>query len=181
MLLTPGAFSVTGTVADAQVGQIALGQRARVLPAGSTEAVSGKVTAISPVATISSGVATFSVTVTPDGSQPALHAGSSASISVIVNQVVHVLTVPTSAVRGGSVQVLVNGAPQTRTVSAGATDPLRTQILSGLSDGEQVVIATVSSSVPSTNSNNAGGLLGPGGGGNLRGGGGTTRGGGGGG
>src|SRR5207302_2561805 len=91
LLLTPGAFSVTGTVTDAQVGEIAVGQRARILPAGSTEAVTGKVTAISPEATVTSGVATFSVTVTLDASQPALHAGSSASVSVIVNQVVQVL------------------------------------------------------------------------------------------
>jgi hypothetical protein len=144
-------------VTDAQVGQVAVGQRARVLPAGSTEAVTGKVTAISPVATVTSGVATFSVTVTLDGSQPALHAGSSASISVIVNQVVQVLTVPTSAVRGGtSVQVLVNGVPETRNVTVGAADALRTQILSGVSSGDQVVIATVTGTVPTTTTNGAG-------------------------
>jgi hypothetical protein len=97
-----------------------------------------------------------------------------------------VLTVPTSAVRGGSVQVLVSGVPQTRTVTVGATDPLRTQILSGVNDGEQVVIATVSSTVPTTNAgNNAGGLFGAGAGGaggtrGAGGAGGATRGGGGG-
>jgi multidrug efflux pump subunit AcrA (membrane-fusion protein) len=168
VVLTPGAFSVTGTVTDAQVGQIAVGQRATVLPAGSTEGVTGKVTAISPEATVTSGVATFAVTVTLDGSQPALHAGSSASISVIVNQVVQVLTVPTSAVRGGTaVQVLVSGVPQTRPVTVGASDALRTQILSGLSAGDQVVIATVSSTVPTTTTGGAGagGLFGGGGGG----------------
>jgi multidrug efflux pump subunit AcrA (membrane-fusion protein) len=184
VVLTPGAFSVTGTVTDAQVGQVAVGQRARVLPAGSTEAVTGKVTAISPVATVTSGVATFSVTVTLDGSQPALHAGSSASISVIVNQVVQVLTVPTSAVRGGtSVQVLVNGVPETRNVTVGAADALRTQILSGVSSGDQVVIATVTGTVPTTTNGagGAGGIFGGGAGGTRGTGGaagGATRGGG---
>jgi len=184
VVLTPGAFSVAGTVTDAQVGEVAVGQRARVLPAGSTEAVTGKVTSISPEAMVTSGVATFSVTVTLDGSQPALHAGSSASISVIVNQVVQVLTVPTSAVRGGTaVQVLVNGVPQTRAVTVGASDALRTQILSGLSTGDQVVIATVSSTVPTTTSGagGAGGLFGGGGAVRGAGGGGAGRGAGGGG
>jgi len=185
LLLTPGSFSVTGTVADAQVGEIAVGQRARVLPAGSTQAVTGKVTSISPEATVTSGVASFSVTVTIDGSQPSLHAGSSASISVIVNQVVQVLTVPTSAVRGGAaVQVLVNGVPETRAVTVGASDALRTQVLSGLNEGDQVVIATVSSTIPTTTTGaGAGGLFGVGGagGGGVRGagGGGGGRGGGG--
>jgi multidrug efflux pump subunit AcrA (membrane-fusion protein) len=181
-VLTPGAYSVTGTVTDAQVNQVAVGQRARVLPAGSVEAVTGKVTSVSPEATITSGVATFSVTVTLDGSDPSLHAGSSASISVIVNQVVGVLTVPTSAVRttgaGSVVQVMVNGAPQARGVTVGAADALRTQILSGLNPGETVVIATISSTVPTTTNGGGGGLLG-GGGGGFRGAGGGGRGGGG--
>jgi multidrug efflux pump subunit AcrA (membrane-fusion protein) len=183
VLLTPGAFTVSGTVTDAQVGEIAVGQRADILPAGSTEAVTGKVTAVAPEATVSSGVATFTVTITLDGSQPALHAGSSASISVIVNQVVQVLTVPTSAVRGSTVQVLVNGAPQTRPVQVGASDALRTQILSGVNPGDPVVIATVSGTVPTTSTTGGGGIFGAGGGGGggFRGAGGAGRTGGGGG
>ena len=131
-------------------------------------------TQISAIATISSGVATFPVTVTLDGRNPSLHAGASASISIIVNQVVQVLTVPTSALRtaggGSSVQVLVNGQPQTRTVSIGASDPLRTQVLSGVNPGDEVVIATVSGTVPTTTTGGGGGLLGGGGGGGGRGG-----------
>jgi multidrug efflux pump subunit AcrA (membrane-fusion protein) len=177
VILTPGAFEVTGTVSDAQINEVAIGQRARVVPAGSTEAITGKVTSISQEATVTSGVATFSVTVTLDGNNPSLHAGVSAAISIIVNQVVHVLTVPTSAVQGGnSVQVLVNGVPQTVAVQVGASDALRTEIQSGLNVGDTVVIATVSSAVPTASARTgAGGLFGVGGGGT-----GTGRGGGGG-
>jgi hypothetical protein len=130
-------------------------------------------------------VASFSVTVTLDGSNPSLHAGSSASISVIVNQVVGVLTVPTSAVRttgaGSVVQVMVNGQPQARAVTVGAADALRTQILSGLNPGDTVVVATISSTVPTTTNGGGAGLFGGGGGGTFRGGGGGGRGAGGGG
>lgn len=180
VLLTPGALQVTGTVTDAQVNQMAIGQRARVTPAGSTEAATGRVTAVAPEATVSSGVATFSVTVTLDGASPSLRAGTSASIAVIVNQVVQVLTVPTSAVRNGaggsSVQLLVDGQPQTRAVQVGASDPLRTQIVSGLSGGDNVVVATVTGAVPTGNAGGGGGGLvfgGPGGGGSRGGAGGT--------
>ena len=123
-------------------------------------------TQIAAQATVSSGVATFPVTVTLDGSNPSLRSGVSATISVVVNQVVGVLTVPTSAVRGSTVQLLVGGTPQARTVSLGAGDSSRTQILSGLQEGDTVVVATVSSSVPSTVRSGAGitggGLLGGG-------------------
>jgi multidrug efflux pump subunit AcrA (membrane-fusion protein) len=175
-ILTPGAYAVTGAVSDAQIGQIALGQAARITPAGATDALTGKVTYIGAVATVTSGVATFAVTVTIDGSNPALHAGTSASVSIIINQASEVLTIPTSALRGGSsVQVLVNGKAEVKTVTVGASDALRTQIVSGLNPGDQVITATVSSSVPTTNS--GGGLFGGGSRGTFGGGGGGRGGG----
>jgi len=175
-ILTPSAYAVTGAVSDAQIGQIALGQTARITPAGATDALTGKVTYIAAVATVTSGVATFAVTVTIDGSNPSLHAGTSASVSIIVNQASEVLTVPTSALRSGnSLQVLVNGKVEIRTVTVGASDALRTQIMSGLKPGDEVITATVSSSVPTTNS--GGGLFGGGGRGNFGGGGGRGGGG----
>jgi multidrug efflux pump subunit AcrA (membrane-fusion protein) len=174
-LLTPGAYNVTGAVSDAQVGQIAVGQAARITPAGATEALTGKVSYVATVATVTSGVATFAVTAIIDGNNPSLHAGTSASVSIIVNQASEVLTVPTSALRGGnSVQVLVNGKPEIRPVTVGASDALRSQIVTGLNPGDEVITATVSSSVPTNN--NGGGLLGGGGGGRGSFGGGSGRG-----
>ena len=184
VVTTPGLFEVTGSVSDAQVNEIAVGQPSSVLPAGSQEAVTGKVTAVAAVATVTSGVATFPVTVTLNGTNNSLRSGMSASVSVTVNQVVQVLTVPTSSVHttgsGSTLQVLVNGQPQTRAVTVGATDATRTQILSGISDGDQVVIATITGTVPSTTGGTGARGLG-GGGGFFVGGGGGGRGGGGGG
>lgn len=164
-LLTPGSFEVVGSVSDSQVNQVAVGQRARVTPAGATQAVNGKVTEVDQVATVTSGVATFGVTVVLDGNNPSLHSGVSASVQIIVNQVADVLTVPTAAVQNGTVQLMANGVPQTTPVTVGASDSLRTQILSGLNEGDTVVIATVSGSVPTLNAGgNGGGLFGGGGG-----------------
>jgi HlyD family secretion protein len=179
VVYTPGAYQVTGTVSDAQVNLVAAGQTVQVTPAGSTQALLGKVTAISPAATISSGVATFGVTAQLTDISNSIKPGISATASIVVKQVVHVLTVPTSAVHttatGSTVQVLVNGAPQSVSVQVGASDPLRIEILSGLQLNQVVVIAVVTSSVPS--SGGAGTVLG--GGGNRGGaGGGVNRGGG---
>ncbi len=174
VVITPGVFAVTGAVSDAEVNEIALGQQAQVVPAGSQEAVTGKVTQIAEEATVTSGVATFPVTVALDGTNIGLRAGMSASVSIVVNQVVQVLTVPTSAVHttsaGSTVQVLVNGAPQTRVVQVGASDTIRTQILSGLNPGDEVIIATITGAVPASGSGN--GLFGGGGRGTFGGGGG---------
>jgi HlyD family secretion protein len=163
----PTAYQVSGTVSDAQVGEVAVGQSATVTPAGATEGLLGKVTAIAPAATVSSGVATFAVTVTVEDQSSALRPGSSASASIIVNQAVHVLSVPSSAVHttatGSTVDVLENGKPVAVPVQVGASDPFRTQIVSGLSAGETIVVAVVTSQVPS--SSGSGLFFGGGGGG----------------
>src|SRR6266480_4040035 len=174
VVYSPGSYEVTGTVSDAQVNLVAVGQTVQVTPAGSNQALQGKVTAISPAATISSGVATFVVTAQLTDTSNSIKPGISATATIVTNQVVHVLTVPTSAVHttaaGSTVQILVNGKPQTVVVTTGASDPTRIQILSGLQLNQTVVIAVISSSVPSSN---AGTALGTGGG--ARGGGGATR------
>jgi multidrug efflux pump subunit AcrA (membrane-fusion protein) len=177
VVYTPGAYQVTGTVSDAQVNLVAAGQTVQVTPAGSTQALLGKVTLISPAATISSGVATFGVTAQLTDASNSIKPGISATASIVVKQVVHVLTVPTSAVHtsaaGSTVQILVNSAPQSVSVQVGASDPIRTEILSGLQLNQVVVIAVVTSSVPSTGG--AGTVLGGGGGGRGGAGGGVTR------
>ncbi|HEY8862982.1 MAG TPA: HlyD family efflux transporter periplasmic adaptor subunit [Candidatus Dormibacteraeota bacterium] len=174
VIFTPGAYAVTGTVSDSQVNLVALGQAADITPAGSTQAVQGKITSIAPAATISSGVATFAVTAQLTDASNSIRPGMSATVNIVLNQVVHVLTVPTSAVHtsaaGSTVQVLVNGVPKTVAVQTGASDPTRIQIVSGLQLNQVVVIAVVTSSVPSGNGSS---VLGGGGrgGGSFRGGG----------
>jgi HlyD family secretion protein len=175
VIFTPGSYAITGSVSDSQVNLVAVGQTTQVTPAGSTQAVLGKVSAIAPAATVVSGVATFGVTAQLTDTSNSIKPGISATATIVVNQVVHVLTVPTSAVHtnpaGSTVQILVNGAPQSIAVQVGASDPTRTEIVSGLNLNQVVVIAVVTSSVPSSNGG-AGTVLGGGGGGRVRAGGG---------
>ncbi len=169
IILTPGSFQVTGTISDSQVNQVAVGQHAVVTPAGTASGLAGTVTSVGQIATVASGVATFPVTVDVTGTHPSLRDGMSATISVIINQVVGVLTVPSSAVHTNgttsTVQVLTNGVPSSVVVTTGAADSSRTEIQSGLSAGETVVIATVSSTVPSSAAATRGGTFGGGAGG----------------
>lgn len=176
VIFSPGSYDLTGTVSDSQVNLVAVGQSVQVTPAGSTQALPGKITLISPAATVSSGVATFAVTAQLTDTSNSIRPGISASASIVINQVVHVLTVPTSAVHttaaGTTVTVLQNGVPKSVPVQTGASDPTRIQIVSGLQLNQVVVIAVVTSSVPS---GNGASVLG---GGGTRGGGGGFRGGG---
>ncbi|HEY1421296.1 MAG TPA: biotin/lipoyl-binding protein [Candidatus Dormibacteraeota bacterium] len=171
VIYTPGAYEMSGTVSDSQVNLVTVGQTTQVVAAGSTQAILGKVTSIAPAATVTSGVATFAVTAQLTDSNSSIKPGISATASIVVNQVVHVLTVPTSAVHttaaGSTVQVMDNGSPRTVSVQTGASDPTRTQIMSGLQLNQVVVIAVITSSVPSSGT---GAALGTGG--NTRGGGG---------
>lgn len=172
VIFSPGSYDLTGTVSDSQVNLVAVGQAVQVTPAGSTQALLGKITAIAPAATVSSGVATFAVTAQLTDTSNSIRPGISASASIVINQVVHVLTVPTSAVHttaaGSTVTVLQNKQPKSVPVQTGASDPTRIEITSGLQINEVVVIAIVTSSVPSSNGASVlggGGTRGGGGGG----------------
>src|ERR1035437_8031732 len=177
IILTPGSFQVTGTISDSQVNQVAIGQHAVVTAAGTTEGLAAAVTSVAEIATVTSGVATFPVTVQVTGSHPALRDGMSASISVIISRVVGVLTGPTSAVHTNgttsTVQVLRNGVATSATVTTGAADSWRTEIQSGLAQGATVIIATVTSTIPTPPTTTGGAGRGFGGGGGGGGGGGA--------
>jgi HlyD family secretion protein len=185
VIITPGVFEVTGSVSDALVNEIAVGQTAEVVAAGSSDAVAGKVTEVAEEATVTSGVATFPVTVVLSGASPSLRPGMSASVSVVINQVVGVVTVPTSAVHttgaGSTVSLFVNSKPDPVSVTVGAADATRTQILTGVKVGDVVVIATITSTIPSATGatgrtlTGGGGFGGGGFGGGGFGGGGTGR------
>ncbi|HEX6493499.1 MAG TPA: biotin/lipoyl-binding protein, partial [Candidatus Dormibacteraeota bacterium] len=131
VLLTPGAFQVSGPVSDAELQQVRLGNRVRVSPAGLAEQVNGSVTGIAPAALVNAGVASFTVTATIAGGHPDLHAGATAQMGIVVEEQADVLTVPTSAIHtsGSATYVLVpvEDREVPRPVTVGASDPVRTQ------------------------------------------------------
>lgn len=67
-----------------------------------------------------------------------------ANVHFIVNEKERVLKVPSSAVRGRggkkTVEVLVNGKPERREVETGIKDDVSIEIVSGLKEGEEIVI-----------------------------------------
>ena len=156
------------------VSEIKTGDQAIITPEGGSAPVTGTVGSIGLVANTSTGVATFPVVIDVTGTPSGLYAGASASVSITYKQVSDALVVPTSAINPGpsgqsTVQVMDNGQQVTRVVTTGLTSGGLTQVTSGLSAGEQVVVSIVT--ISPGNSGNQGPVkgvfIGPGGRGQI--------------
>jgi multidrug efflux pump subunit AcrA (membrane-fusion protein) len=147
-----GHDQVTLSLTAAQVRQVAIGMTATATPDGATTSLRGKVISIGAAASDS----TYPVAIELDGSSSALVSGADAAVSVMVSQARQAITVPTSAVhRSGSqayVELLNAGKEERRTVVIGTTGADLTAIVSGLTPGQQVVLADMDAAVPSSSS-----------------------------
>jgi HlyD family secretion protein len=146
-LVDPSSMELSAEVDEIDVPSVALGQRAIIsvdaLPGAQLE---GEVTSVSPVATEESGVMVYKIKVSftaPEGS--GLKAGMSATADIVIEGRSGVLLVPSRAVGEDSqgnpaVEVMVNGKVEERAVVIGISDGSQTEIVSGLNEGDTVVI-----------------------------------------
>jgi HlyD family secretion protein len=106
--------------------------------------VPGTVVSVSPSATALSGVISYYATVALDQGDPRLRNGQTAQAAVLTTELHDVLSVPNSAVhREGNrttVTVLGVGGPRTVEFQPGLVGDERTQVLSGLTAGDEVVV-----------------------------------------
>ncbi len=105
----------------------------------------GTVVAVAPAGSSISSVINYYVTVVLNETDPRLKDGQTAQARVVTNQVEDVLTVPNSAVRkrGDQSSVTVidsDGQEQQVRFQAGLVGDDRTQVISGLREGQQVVL-----------------------------------------
>jgi len=106
---------------------------------------SGTVVSVAPGGSNISSVINYYVTVVLNEIDPRLKDGQTAQARVITNQVEDVLTVPNSAVhkRGDQSTVTLidaNGSQQQVRFQAGLVGDDRTQVISGLREGQQVIL-----------------------------------------
>jgi hypothetical protein len=103
--------------------------------------------------TSTSSSSTYPVVVLVPDALPALATGSRAEVSLLIGTVSKVLTVPNSALtplaKGQAMaQTLENGVATPALVKTGYAGTLTTQITSGLSAGQHVVLADLSTALP---------------------------------
>jgi macrolide-specific efflux system membrane fusion protein len=182
-----GAMVITASITEADVVHVLAGQAARVVFTALGSTTTAKVASPPTAANTSSGsnsVVTFPVSLTLDQPVTGLLPGMSAQLVIAVQTKENVLAVRSTAIQGRrgayTVQVIQNGKPVSRAVQVGLTTSTYTEIVSGLAEGDEVVVGVVTSgggqASPSTRGG-GGGLGGGGfGGGGLGNGGGGNRG-----
>lgn len=134
-----------GTVGEADVAKLKLGQVANLsVDALAGQKMTGKVTSLDPVATISQGVPVYGIDVAIDVPAASLKAGMSGTASVILASKQNVLTVPNTTIRTVSgqrgVQVLKGGEVVDTAVTFGLSNDTVTEVVSGLAEGDTIVI-----------------------------------------
>jgi len=146
-IIDPGKMELSAEVDEIDIPKVKLGQRAVIsVDALPDIQLEGKVTSISPLATEESGLILYKIKVSfdvPEGS--GLRAGMSATADIIINGRSNVLLVPNRAIGQDSqgkpvVKVMVGEQVEERAVVIGISDGSQTEIVSGLNEGETVVI-----------------------------------------
>jgi len=132
---------------ESDIGKVKVGQSATVtVDALADLELAAQVTNVSLLATTSGSVTSYDVTVDLDQADDQLKPGMSATVDVVVSQAQGAVSVPSTAISrtGGTttVTVLRNGKDVVTPVTTGVVGDSTTQILSGVTSGEQIVIVT---------------------------------------
>lgn len=148
-VVSTNRFAVRAGLSGADVRRVEAGMAAEITPADVRAPVPGTVTTVGLVAEADeSGVATFPVTVEVTGERDDLYAGSSATVTIVVEERADVLTVPTQALHEDGdttyVNKIVDGGTERTTVEVGTAFGPVTEILSGLAEGDEVELAAFS-------------------------------------
>ncbi len=155
------------SVNEIDLPALALGQRADIVFDAFPElTATGKIYEIAEQGANNQGVVTFDVWISIDVAHEGLRAGMSAAATVVTDVAANALVISNAAVKtdgesGYYVEVLDAGsdAPRRVAIESGLASATKTQILSGLAEGDTVVTQTIDSTEEDTGSTS-----GPGGG-----------------
>jgi multidrug efflux pump subunit AcrA (membrane-fusion protein) len=168
VIIGTDSFEVTSTLSSSQVPSVKVGDTAGVQVDGVDGIIDGTVSQVGPVQSGDSGF-TYPVVVALPTSATGLFTGSTANVVISTGAVADVVAVPTSAVQSlgtrSYVETLSNGTLARKIIKVGMVGDVYTQVLSGLTPGESVVLANYAAPVPSSNTATLGGFGGLGGGG----------------
>ncbi len=144
-----GQVYVKGNVDEADIGSVRLGQPARIkVETFRDKQFDGKVTQISPMGTDKDNVISFEVKVSIDNSAGELLANMTANAEIILEEHKGTLLVAEAAIvydaqRNASVD-LVTATSKTgrerKPIKIGVSNGTRTQVVSGLTEGQKVVL-----------------------------------------
>jgi len=151
ILIDPSETEMNGAIDEIDVSKVKAGQEANIiLDALPDKELKGKVTFVSNAGTVEAGVVFYKTTITLENPDKELRDGMSATAEIIIDRRDNVLLVPNRAIRGSWknpwVEVVTDGEIEQRELSLGISDGIDTEVLSGLEEGERVVLPPVSQS-----------------------------------
>jgi macrolide-specific efflux system membrane fusion protein len=158
------AYEVTASIAEADISNVTVGQAATVtFPALTGVTATAKVTAISPTATSSNSVVTYATTITLDAIPDKVRLGQTASAAITIDtSAADALYVPAAAIttaNGVSTVKVVDsktGKTTATTVTLGVVGDDGTEVKTGLTAGETIVIGTVAATTTTTTTGTTG-------------------------
>lgn len=147
-LIDDACFYISAPIDEVDAAKVRLGLDARVtLDAFGDQALAGTVRRIAPYVLDQEKQARtveVEVVIAEPPADRALLAGYSADVEIIIDRHEDVLRIPTAAIRAGeptSVLLLADGVLAERALETGLSNWEQTEIVSGLSAGEQVVLS----------------------------------------
>ncbi len=140
-----GTPIISVALSEIDATKVKSGQRATItFDALPDKTFTGKVLGIDTTGTVSSGVTSYPATIVLDTGDDSILPNMSASANIIISVKDNVLLVPTGAVttRGtqSTVYTMKNGQIQSVDVTIGDSDGTNTEITSGLSEGDTVLV-----------------------------------------
>nr|WP_300146311.1 HlyD family efflux transporter periplasmic adaptor subunit [Propionicimonas sp.] len=156
VIIATAKWKVEGSIGAADLSSVKAGQKVAITTDATTDELTGTVASVGIVATSTSddGTATFPVAINLSGTHTDLYSGTTASAVITTGTYDDVLTVPTAAIRSEDGKTVVtkvdNGTNSTTEVEVGKVFGSYTQITSGLSEGDSVLITVTRPTATST-------------------------------
>jgi RND family efflux transporter MFP subunit len=144
-LVDTSDIEMWGSIDEIDISIVELNQEANILlDALPDEEIKGRVAFISPIGASLVGVVSYQTRITLESPDARLRDGMTATAEVIIERRDNVLFIPNRALRGTwenpKVLVLIDGQQKERKITLGLTDGINTEVLSGLEEGEEVIL-----------------------------------------
>jgi len=151
VIKSEGTPIATFNISEIDVSKVKPGQKATIeLDSITDKTFTGKVLTVDRIGTVTSGVTNYPVVIKLDTEAPEILPNMAATANIILETKNNVLLVPSTAIqRQGNqsvVRVIKGRQEQTVSVEIGLTSDTQTEVLSGLAEGDEVVVSTVTSS-----------------------------------
>jgi membrane fusion protein, macrolide-specific efflux system len=141
-------LTVKAQVDETDIAQIKKTQSAKIiLDAYQNDPITGKVVHIAYDATVTNNVTTYEVDVLPDHTPDFMRSGMTSNVSIEILHKENVLQIPLTTLvtdeQGTGVLLKTNGKPSFVPVQVGLDDGKNVEILSGLQDGDIVMVKDI--------------------------------------